>query len=180
MDRMQNLMILFLVLPLIGSIAAGCNTGTEEPSAPDSGSGTTDTDPAAAAAAASEIDPSRFPTDLPDTVKADIPDNFPTDLPIYPGSAPAQGAGGEHEGIDMAALQLLTLDSPGKVYGYYMDELESSGWDLSNSEETEEKAFISAAKDGRRVSILFAPTSDGGSDIFIVTESGEIEVIEDM
>jgi hypothetical protein len=180
MDRFRSLTTLVAAAALTGLLAiwtAGCYSGTEEPKAPEAapttepGSATAGTESAGEAeGSARKIDPSRFPKDLPEGVEAAIPSNFPSDLPIYPGSEPAQGRGVRHEDIEMSALQLVTLDSPEQAFEFYRDNLESTGWTIENSQDLGENAAISAAKGDRKVSILFSPASDGGADIFVITE----------
>jgi len=175
MDRIRNSMILFLVLPLIGSIAAGCNSGTEEPAPPAPPAVPGSTTGAAAgdvdASASTAIDPARFP-ELADGVSAEVPDNFPTDVPIYPGAAAAQGRGAKRDGVEMAAVQLLTNDPPSQAFQYYERELASNGWSIDKAEDMGTNATISVTKDDCKVTFLFAPSEDGGTDIFTVSECG--------
>ena len=177
MDPIRNLMILFLVLPLIGSLAAGCDSGTQEPAPPTPEAAESDSSMEAAsegadASATSEFDPARFPK-LLDGVTAEVPENYPADVPIYPGAAPAQGRSVTRDGVEMAAVQLLTNDPPSKTFEYYQRELESSGWSIDKAEDMGENASMSVSKRGCKMTFLFAPSEDGGTDIFTVSECGE-------
>lgn len=173
MDRIRTLMILALALPLIGAIAVGCNTGTEEPAVPDSesaanaGTGTDGADEVDVAVV--EIDPARFP-ELSGEVQALVPDNYPKDIPIYPGAVPAQGRGISHEGSEMSAMQLLTNDSPEQTLEFYAQELETKGWTIEQVEDTPERSSISVIKDGCKANFLFAPSPTGtGTDIYTIS-----------
>lgn len=157
---------------------AACDSGTQEPAAPTPAvpeATTEEAAPAAESAAApaarqGDIDPSRFPSELPEGVTAAVPDNFPSDVPIYPGSQPAQGKGIAIEGSAQSAVQLLTNDAYGDVHRFYSDKLQSGGWTISEDTENEAAATIQASKDKCKASILVTPAAGGGSDIFIVTE----------
>lgn len=179
MDRMRTLMTLALALPLIGAVAVGCNTGTEEPAAPESSSeaaATSDSETSAgtattpeAATAAADIDSSRFP-ELAEGVEAAVPENFPKDLPMYPGAVPAQGRGISHENSEMAAVQLLTNDTPEQALQFYQDELNSRGWTVEEVEESPERASISVVKQGCKANFLFAASPTGkGTDIYAIS-----------
>lgn len=179
MDRTRTFLILALTLPLIGALAAGCNTGTEEPDAPQTDQATqaaTDAtgesdEPATSSGSAEQdtIDPSRFPT-LADGVEAAVPDNYPKDLPMYPGAVPAQGRGQTGDGGDIAGVQLLTNDSPDETYGYYQDQLESKGWSIERTDDSEAGKAISVTKDGCKAILMFAPSESGtGTDIFTIS-----------
>jgi hypothetical protein len=186
MDRFRSLWNPFAAVALtclLGALTVGCESGTEEPEAPAAASSptaTADTPDSMAAgeedgASAStprqaELDSSRFPRELPEGVEAAIPYNFPSDLPIYPGSAPAQGRGAELDGVAMSAVQLITNDSPQQAYDFYKNKLESDGWTIENSRDVGKNAAISAAKGDRKVSLLIAPSADGGADIYFITQ----------
>lgn len=164
-------------------VSAGCNSGTEEPAAPapeaPSASSTLETPPATSdtpdtaqerkIGSDTEIDPSRFPK-LREGMLAEVPDNFPNEMPIYPNAAPAQGRGGQVEGKDLSALQLVSNDAPDEALTYYERELAAKGWDIEKSEARGEAATLSVRRGGCTVSILITPTEDGGSDIFNVSE----------
>ena len=177
MDRIRNLMILCLVLPLIGSIAVGCDSGTEEPAPPMPEAGQSDSTTGGASEGGDEsvstaFDPERFP-ELRAGVTAEVPKNLPVDLPIYPGAAPAQGRSVTREGVEMAAVQLLTNDPPSEAFEFYQRELESSGWSIDKAEDMGKNAAISASKQDCKVTLLFSPSEDGGTDIFTVSECGD-------
>ena len=172
MDRIRNITTLILTLLVVGALAVGCNSGTEEPDAP-APSGGADSAAAAAAKPADvppeDIDPSRFP-DLAQGVEAAVPDNYPSDLPVYPGAVPAQGRGTSGDEGDMSAVQLLTNDSPGRAYDFYKGELEAGGWAIDKAENTGESSAISVIKDGCKATFMFVPSATGtGTDIFTIS-----------
>ena len=171
MDRAQKFASLIAAFVFTGMLTVACDSGTQEPDAPDNPMPTISVeDVEANQALVDAIPESRFPTDLADGVSAAIPDSLPKDLPIYPGSAPAQGKGVELDGKPMAAVQLLTVDPPEKVFGYYLDQLNSQGWEIDDDKTNSEKNAISASKGECEATLLIAPSADGGSDIFMVSE----------
>ncbi len=171
MRRLRTNSFLILVVALVGLLAVACDSGTQEPAAP------TPSAPDSAAAkavgdtaAAPTFPESRYPTDLPEGVRGVIPDSFPKGIPIYPGSAPAQGRGAEMDGVPMAAVQLLTMDPPEKVVEFYRKKMSADGWVIDESEKFRGKNAIAASNGECKASLLVAPTEDGGSDIFVITE----------
>ena len=179
MDRSRTIAPVIMSLALAALLSAACDSGTQEPAAPTEASPahSSSADEDASAATQAEVDEkiaaipeSRYIKDLPEGVEAAIPDNLPKDLPIYPGSAPAQGRGAEVEGKPMAAVQLLTVDSPDEVFGYYKETLEVEGWVIEDRPELSGKQALAASKDGCKATMLIAPADDGGSDIFVVSE----------
>lgn len=180
MDRVRTLSSLLAALFVTALLALGCDSGTQEPAAPapeDSssaagmaaGSSGAPPDSGGTPNEASEVDPSRFREDLPEGITAAVPGNFPEEIPIYPGSQASQGKGADRDGVPMSAVQLLTNDRPGEVTDFYRDRFEGDGWEIDTREMNGNSA-ISASKGDCRASVLIAPSADGGSDIFIVTE----------
>jgi len=182
MDCLRSLSTLVATIAVFGAIATGCSSGTEEPAAPEAPE-TSAAEPAAPAAEATgrptadetgvtgkAPDPSRALGELPEGIVADIPEHFPSDLPIYPGAQPAQGKGALHEGTPMAAVQLMSGDSPDQTYDYYLRFLESDGWTIEEAKEMGPNSAISAAKGDRKISLMMAPTEDGGTNIFVITQ----------
>ena len=171
---------LFLAFLALALLAVACDSGTQEPAAPetampdaaaDAGApAATPGDVPAAAARTGEIDPTRFPAELPEGATASVPDNFPGDVPIYPGSQAAIGKGIEIEGSPQSAVQFLTNDALGDVHTFYSNELAAKGWTLDSETENEASAVIQATKNDCKVNVLILPAESGGSDIFIVTE----------
>jgi hypothetical protein len=176
MDRFRSFASLFIALALAGLLAAACDSGTQEPAAPEgsgaatSSVGDADTAKAVPGANKAPIPADRFPAELAEGVTASIPENFPEEMPIYPGSQPAQGKMGDVHGVDMSAVQLLTVDPPEMVFDFYMQELEKDGWATSNPREVGPGGAVSASNGSCKATLLVAPTSDGGSDIFLITE----------
>ncbi len=161
-------------------LTVACDSGTQEPAAPEAAApeaasdagvpAETTGDAPAAVAREGAIDSTRFPTELPEGATAAVPDNFPGDVPIYPGAQAAQGKGVDIEGSAQSAVQLLTNDALGDVHKFYSDELASKGWTLDSDIENEAAATIQATKDNCKANVLVTPAEGGGSDIFIVTE----------
>jgi len=180
MDRSRSIAPIVLSLALAALLSAACDSGTQEPAAPAEEampSTSSEGDEAAAAPSQAEVDEkiaaipeSRYIKDLPEGVEAAIPENLPKDLPVYPGSAPAQGKGVELEGKPMAAVQLLTIDSPDEVYAYYVEKLEVEGWTIEDRPEMSGKNALAASKGECKATLLVAPAEEGGSDIFLVSE----------
>lgn len=160
-------------------LAVACDSGTQEPAAPEAAApeaasdagapADTAGDAPAAVAREGEIDSSRFPTELPEGATASVPDNFPGDVPIYPGAQAAQGKGVEIDGSPQSAVQFLTNDALGDVHKFYSDDLAAKGWTLDSDTENEAAATIEATKGNCKVNILITPAEGGGSDIFVVT-----------
>jgi hypothetical protein len=180
-DRPSGALLLATLFALV-AFALGCDSGTQEPAAPApempeatagvddaTGSESAPAAPAAPVAREGEIDPSRFPTDLPEGVTAAVPDNFPSDIPLYPGAQAAQGKGVEMEGSPQSAVQLVSNDALADVHKFYSDELAAKGWTFEQDTETEVGATIKATKGDCQTHIMIMPAPGGGSDIYIVT-----------
>jgi hypothetical protein len=170
MHRLIQSTLLLAGLCAAALITSGCDSGMPEPGA-DTTADTAEARPADAMAERppDEIGAERLES-LPKGVKAEIPEDFPDDVAIYPGSVTAQGKGGKIDGAPTAALQLMSLDPPDKVFAFYKDELERQGWTIEEREGFAEKNAITAHKGDCRASMLAAPTSDGGSDIFLISD----------
>ena len=177
-DRASGAILIATLLALV-LFALGCDSGRQEPAAPtpavpeavadDEGATGSESEAAAPVAREGGIDPSRFPTELPEGITAAVPDNFPSDVPLYPGAQAAQGKGVDMEGAPQAAVQLLTNDALGDVHKFYSEELAAKGWTFEQDTETGTSATISATKDGCQTHIMIMPAPGGGSDIYIVT-----------
>lgn len=170
--------LLFATLLALFVFALGCDSGTQEPAAPTpempeaaatDGAAGSESEAAAPVAREGEIDPSRFPAELPEGVTAAVPDNFPSDVPIYPGAQAAQGKGVDMEGAPQAAVQLVTNDALGDVHKFYSEELAAKGWTFEQDTETETSATIQATKGECQTHIMIMSAPGGGSDIYIVT-----------
>ncbi len=177
-DRPSGAVLLATLFALV-AFAIGCDSGTQEPAAPTpetpeaaaevEGSAEAGSEAAAPVAREGEIDPSRFPSELPEGVTAAVPDNFPSDIPLYPGAQAAQGKGVELEGSPQSAVQLVSNDALGDVHKFYSDELAAKGWTFEQDTETEAAAIIKASKGECQTNIMITPAPGGGSDIYIVT-----------
>jgi len=162
MDRSRNFSTLLIALAMACLFTAACDSGTQEPAAPDTAMPVTQQDGATP-------EPS-VPTELAEGSTATIPEEFPNEIPIYPGAMAAQGKGVISEGVPMAAVQLQTSDSPEKVYEFYKDQLSRNGWTIQEREGLEGKNAISATNGKCTATIMAAPTDDGGSQVFLLSE----------
>jgi hypothetical protein len=162
MARSQTFFILIATLMLTGMLSIACDSGTQEPAAD-------------SAEATSPLDPTDEPTaESDDSAAIDgeevIPEAFPEDVPIYPGSTAAQGKGAVLDGTPIAAIQLQTKDSPDEVYEFYADKFTREGWTIESGKALKDKKAISATNGKCTASMLAAPSEDGGTDVFIITE----------
>lgn len=177
-DRPSGALLLATLFALV-AFALGCDSGTQEPAAPQpempeataeiEGGAESGSEAAAPVAREGEIDPSRFPTELPEGVTAAVPDNFPSDVPLYPGAQAAQGKGVDMDGAPQSAVQLVSNDALGDVHKFYSEELAAKGWTFEQDTETETTATIKATKGSCQTHIMIMPAPGGGSDIYIVT-----------
>ncbi len=166
MHRSRNFSSLAAVLAMTCVFTVACDSGTQEPAAPANSVPATSDD--ATGSQGDAIPPS--PTELPEGSAAAIPGEFPDEVPIYPGSLPAQGKGLVSDGVPMAAVQLQTTDSPKEVYDFYLDKLTREGWTIEEREDLAGKNAITATNGKCTATVLAAPSEDGGSSIFLLTE----------
>jgi hypothetical protein len=159
----------------------GCDSGTQEPDAPAAQTSEYGAapapDPSAGEAAApaknlgdGTIASERFPREMPTGASASIPTNFPTNVPVYPGSQPGMGMGSEVGESQRAGVQLLSNDTPADVFGFYESELVASGWEITDSRNEGGLASLNASNGDVKMALIIAPSADGGSDIFVISE----------
>lgn len=167
MDRFRNFSLLnaTLCLAMAGVFAVACDSGTQEPDAPDHSSSDEATNPQSDAQSQSGS-----PAESAEASRAAVPDEFPSEVPIYPGAVPSQGKGFVSEGVPMAAVQFQTKDTPQRVFDFYTDELSRAGWTIEKRDGFKGKNAIAATKGKCTATMLAAPSEDGGTDIFMVTE----------
>jgi hypothetical protein len=175
----QQVLAMAFAIALVG-LTAACDSGTQEPDAPEAAApeyGAPEAAPEPEVVEAvpptptdGTISPDRFPMELLDGITAEVPDNFPNDIPIYPGAEPAQGKGGEVKGSQNSGVQLLSNDSPGLIFGFYEDSLKSNGWQIDESRNDPMTGMINASKGSCKASMFFTVSPKGGTDIFIVTQ----------
>jgi hypothetical protein len=101
---------------------------------------------------------------------ATIPEEFSKDVPMYPGALASQGKGAVSDGSPMAAVQLQTTDTPREVYDFYVEQLSKDGWTIQEQEGLEGKNAVSATKGKCTATMMAAPSEDGGTQIFLLTE----------
>lgn len=182
-NAFRSLRAIFCALAITGFLAIGCDSGTQEPDAPEAKPAEYGVaDPQAAPveraepvrpsgeARTGELDSSRFPRDLPEGVDAAVPANFPSDIAIYPGSSPAQGRGVDLDGSPLSAVQLITNDAAPDVYDFYVNDLRKQGWEVSDGQIFGENSGIQATKGECSASLLISPAEGGGSDVYVITE----------
>jgi hypothetical protein len=162
MDRSRKFSSLLTALAMACLFTAACDSGTQEPPAPDTAMPVTQQDDATP-------EPS-VPRELAEGSTATIPEEFPNEIPIYPGAMASQGKGTISEGVPMAAVQLETSDSPEEVYEYYKDQLNRNGWTIQEREGLEGKNAVSATNGKCTATIMAAPADDGGTLVFLLSE----------
>lgn len=179
--RSLRAILCVMAMALMGFLAIGCDSGTQEPDAPaakpaEYGVADPNAKPAPAPAKrpsgearSGDIDSSRFPRDLPEGVDAAVPDNFPSDISIYPGSSPAQGRGVDNDGSPMSAVQLVTNDAAADVYDFYVNDLRNNGWEVSDGQIFGNNSGIQATKGDCTAQLLISPAAGGGSDVYVIT-----------
>ena len=165
MHRSRKLSLLIATAILAGLFAVACDSGTQEPDAPD-----TSTPLESGDTTDSQSNSATPSTAMPDGGAVDIPEEFPKALPIYPGAIAAQGKGTVSEGVPMAAVQLNSSDTPEEVYDFYMDKLGRDGWTIEEREGLEGKNSVSATNGECTATMLAAPNEEGGTLIFVFTE----------
>ena len=165
MDRSRKFSSLIAALALAGFIAVACDSGTQEPDAPDQSTSST---PIQATDSQSSKMPR--PIDLPEGLTAAIPETFLEEVPIYPGSVPTLGKGVVVDGVEMAGLHLQTSDDARTVYDFYVEKLSREGWTIEERDDFANKNAISATNGKCRAMMLAAPDEAGGTNIFLVTE----------
>lgn len=161
MDRSRKFSSLLTALAMACLFTAACDSGTQEPAAPDTEMPVTQADTTPEAS---------VPRELAEGSTATIPEEFPDEIPIYPGAMASQGKGMTSEDVPMAAVQLETSDSPEEVYEFYMDQLSRNGWTIQERESLEGKNAVSATNGKCTATILATPSEDGGTLVFLLSE----------
>ena len=165
MDRSRKFSFLIAALALAGVFTVACDSGTQEPAAPDQPAPLTSSD-----ATDTQSDLAPLPTDLPEGTVAAIPETFADEVPIYPGAVPALGKGAVVDGVSMAGVHLESTDAPNKVYDFYVDKFSHEGWTIENRDGFAGKNAISATNGKCKALVMAAPAEGGGTDIFLITE----------
>jgi hypothetical protein len=159
MDCFRKLSLLIASLVMAGVFTVACDSGTQEPEAPDTSTPL-------------ESGEATTPAEKSEDAAASIPEEFPNEIPIYPGSVPAQGRGAVSDGVPMAAVQLQSSDTPEEVYDIYKEKLSRKGWTIEKRADHEGKNVVSATNGECTATVLAAPSEDedGSTSIFIFTE----------
>jgi len=163
-------------------VLAGCESGTQEPDAPEAEAVEFGAAPMAApeasesSAAASRpagsgsIDPSRFPEELPEGAQAAIPENFPSTMPIYPNASPSMGMSGAVNDAERSGMALLSNDSLADVVAFYQSNLDAGGWEITDTKVMGQNTAITATSDCGTTVLMLRASEDGGTDIYQVTQ----------
>lgn len=162
MDRSRKFIFLIATLAMTGAFSGACDSGTQEPAAPDHS-----TSPDAGDAG---LVPS--PSETSAAAAPDLPDEFPEELTVYPGSTSSLTKGVVANGVPMAAVQLQTADSPDEVFDFYLDKFGRDGWVIEEQTGSQIKNIVTATNGKCRAIMMATPKDDGGTgtNIFLVTE----------
>ena len=166
MDRSRKFSLLTaaLALAMAGLFTVACDSGTQEPAAPDSAM------PLPSGDVTDSQSDSALPTDMPEVAAVPIPEAFPDEVPIYPGAVAALASREASTGVPRAAVRLQTVDSPESVYDFYVDKFSSEGWTIEEREDLKRKNAVSATNGKCKVMMLAAPDKNGDTNIILVTE----------
>lgn len=165
MDRSRKFSFLIAALALAGVFTVACDSGTQEPAAPDQPAPLTSSD-----ATDSQSDSALLSTDIPEGTVAAVPETFADEVPIYPGAVPALGKGAVVDGVSMAGVHLESTDAPEKVYDFYVDKLSREGWTIENPDGFAGKNAISATNGKCKALVLASPAEGGGTNLVLITE----------
>jgi hypothetical protein len=152
MDRFRKFAYLIVGLAMAGAFAVACDSGTQEPAAPDSPI------------------PSVTIEDTAQGSPAVIPGAMRDDVPVYPGAVATSTGGTGAEGTSITGLSLTTKDAPEKVYDYYVENLESEGWAIEKKQGSSGQNSLSGMKGGCKLRMIVVPSEDGGSNMIMTTE----------
>ena len=163
---------------MVGLLAlVGCESGTQEPDAPEAEAVEFGAAPMAAPEAAASrpagsgsIDPSRFPEELPEGAQAAIPENFPSTMPIYPNASPSMGMSGAVNDDERSGMALLSNDSLADVVAFYQSNLDAGGWQITDTKVMGPNTAITATSDCGTTVLMLRASEDGGTDIYQVTQ----------
>jgi len=169
MHRSRKLSLLIATVVLAGMFAVACDSGTQEPAAPD-----TSKPPQSSNETELQSQSSLPPVEVREGLTPGIPEEFPSEVPIYPGAVAAQGKSAVANGVPLAAVQLRSTDSPEKVYGFYRQKLNNEGWTLDERENLEGKNAVTATNGNCKAMMVAGPGEDGGSEIFLITECASV------
>ncbi len=164
---------------MVGLVAlVGCESGTQEPDAPEAEAvefgATPEADASSAAASrpasSGSIDPSRFPEELPEGAQAAIPENFPSTMPVYPNASPSMGMSGAVNDNERSGVALLSNDSLADVVAFYETNLDAGGWEITDTKVIGPNTSITATSDCGTTVLMLRTSEDGGTDIYQLTE----------
>lgn len=85
--------------------------------------------------------------DTPTIGEAVLPENFPTDVPVFENAQAfaVQNLAGEAKNV-----LFYSEGEPRKIYDFYVDKMEKSGWKTEQQYQTREQSFLSFRK-GRMI-----------------------------
>ena len=148
MDRIRKFALLIAGLAMAGAFAVACDSGTQEPAAPDRPTSSITIDDTAQGA------------------PAIIPGALRDDVPVYPGAVAVSGGG---SGAAATGVGLTSKDAPEKVFDFYLENLENEGWAIETKGDGGQNA-ISGTKGGCKVRMIVVPSEDGGSNMIMTTD----------
>ncbi len=103
-----------------------------------------------------------------------VPEDFPDDAPLYDATVVGSSSFQSGESVNHS-VTLQTKDSIDDVAAFYQDELESEGWEIEGTFNTEADGeaatMISAVKGTGRTIIINASHSEGITDIVVNVNS---------
>lgn len=84
--------------------------------------------------------------------------DYPSDAPLYPGKAAMDVKSGEKHG---RMLMLQSPDSMEKVSNFYKSELESKGWKVDTTVNSDKMVMYTASKDSRALVVQLTSGASG-------------------
>jgi hypothetical protein len=152
MDRIRKFALLIAGLAMAGAFAVACDSGTQEPAAPDRPTSSITID------------------DTAQGSPAVIPGALRDDVPVYPGAVAVSGGGSGAEGDSATGVGLTSKDAPEKVFDFYAENLENEGWAIEKRQGSGGQNAISGTKGGCQVRMIVVPSEDGGSNMIMTTD----------
>lgn len=101
--------------------------------------------------------------------QGNLPADFPSDIEIYPGSDVTAYVSMDSEETVGFNTALSTSDSIEDGFNFYVNSLESNGWNVVSKASATDYSAVSATKDNRTVTIGI--TTDGDNTMIVITQS---------
>jgi hypothetical protein len=106
---------------------------------------------------------------LPAALAGELPQDFPSDVPVYEGAKVAHVQGMPHDGRNVIFMLDEGTD-PAKVFDFYKDDMEHSGW--KTEQETQGK-FLSFKKGEMVTNVIIGHDPESGQPMMSVMYYGE-------